>query len=59
MVTNELKKEKFRRTLAQKYQEEGKYEVAKNMLFKLHLDIDTVQKATGITKEDLQRIIKK
>jgi predicted transposase YdaD len=34
-------------------------EVAKNMLLKLRLDIDTVQKATELTKEELQQIIKK
>ncbi len=59
------------RSIAQKYREEGKYEgielgmkkgikkVAEDMLFKLHFDLDTVQKATGLNKEDLQRIIKK
>jgi hypothetical protein len=29
------------------------------MLLKLRLDIDTVQKATELTKEELQQIIKK
>jgi len=33
--------------------------VAKNMLLELNLDMDTVQKATGLPKEDLQKIIKK
>ena len=75
IITNEQEKEEIMRTLAQKYQEEGieigkyegikigKYEgikqVAENMLSELHLDLDTVQKVTGLTKEDLQRIIKK
>ena len=39
--------------------EKGIEKVAQNMLFKLHLDLDTVQKATGLTKEELQKIIKK
>jgi flagellar biosynthesis/type III secretory pathway protein FliH len=33
-------------------------EVAKNMLLKLHLDVDAVQKATELTKEELQEILK-
>ena len=32
-------------------------EIAKNML-KLHLDTDTVQKATGISKKELEQVIK-
>jgi predicted transposase/invertase (TIGR01784 family) len=38
--------------------QQGIMEVAKNMILKLHLDIDTVQKATELTKEELQEIIK-
>jgi hypothetical protein len=33
-------------------------EVARNMLVKLHLDLDIVQKATELTKEELQEILK-
>jgi predicted transposase/invertase (TIGR01784 family) len=33
-------------------------EIAKNLLFKLHLDIDTVQKATELTRQDLEEILK-
>ena len=29
------------------------------MLFKLHLDIDTLQKATELTKEELQELLKR
>ena len=31
--------------------------VAKNMLLKLHLDVDTVQKATELPKAELEKII--
>jgi predicted transposase/invertase (TIGR01784 family) len=31
--------------------------VAKNMLFKLHLDIDIVQKATELPKDELEKIL--
>ena len=33
-------------------------EVARNMFVKLHLDIDTVQKATELTRDELQEILK-
>jgi predicted transposase/invertase (TIGR01784 family) len=33
-------------------------EIAKNLLFKLHVDIDTVQKATELTRQDLEEILK-
>ena len=54
------------RSVAQEYIKQGLQqgilikarEVAKNMLLKLRLDIDTVQKATELTKEELQQIIK-
>jgi predicted transposase YdaD len=79
VATSEQEKNKFMRTIAQKYQEEGREigieegreigieegiekgieKVAQNMFFKLHFDLDTVQKATGLTKGNLQRIIKK
>ena len=46
---------------AQQLRQEGKkernLEVARNMLVKLHLDVDTVQKATELTKEELQEIL--
>jgi predicted transposase/invertase (TIGR01784 family) len=38
--------------------EKGRQEVARNMLVKLRLDIDTVQKATELNKEELQKILK-
>ena len=31
-------------------------EIAKNMLFNLHLDIDVVQKATGLSSEALRKL---
>ena len=42
----------------QKGKQEGRQEVARNMLVKLHLDLDTVQKATELTEEELQEILK-
>ena len=36
---------------------EGIFTVAKNMLLKLHLDIDTVQQATELPKAELEKII--
>jgi predicted transposase YdaD len=45
-------------TAAQQLRQEERLTVAKNMLVKLHLDIDTVQKATELTKEELQEILK-
>jgi predicted transposase/invertase (TIGR01784 family) len=71
IVINEQEKEDIMRSLAQKYRDEGieigQYrgiekgieKVAQNMLFNLHLDLDTVQKATGLTPKDLQQILKK
>jgi hypothetical protein len=38
--------------------EKGRQEVARNMLVKLRLDLDTVQKATELNKEELQKILK-
>lgn len=58
VITNEQEKEKFMRTLAQRYQEEAVKQVAQNMLFKLHLDVDTVQKATDLPKEAIQSLLK-
>jgi predicted transposase/invertase (TIGR01784 family) len=37
--------------------EEGKIEVAKALLLNLHLDIDSVQMATGLQKTDLEQIL--
>lgn len=31
-------------------------EIARNMLFKLHLGIDVVQKATGLSREELNNL---
>jgi hypothetical protein len=39
--------------------EKGIEKIAEDMLFKLHFDLDTVQKATGLTQEQLQRMMKK
>jgi predicted transposase YdaD len=62
ITTNEQEQEEFMRTLAQRYQEEGiqtgRLEIAKNMLFKLGLGIDTVQKATDLSKEVIQNLLK-
>jgi predicted transposase/invertase (TIGR01784 family) len=66
ITTNEQENEKFMRTLAQRYQEEGiqtgrqegRLEIAKNMLFKLNLGVDTVQKATDLSKEVIQNLLK-
>jgi predicted transposase/invertase (TIGR01784 family) len=38
--------------------QQEKLEIAKNMLLKLGLDIDTVQKATDLTKEKIQELFK-
>jgi hypothetical protein len=67
LITNQKEKEALMRSVAQEYIDKGMQqgilvkaeEVAKNMIFKLHLDLDTVQQATGLTKEYLQKIIKK
>jgi hypothetical protein len=40
-------------TAARQLERKGKQEVAKNMLVKLNLDVDTVQKATELTKGEL------
>lgn len=70
IIINDQEKEKFMRSVAQEYIEQGLQqgmkqgilikarEVAKNMLLKLRLDIDTVQKATELTKEEIQQILK-
>ena len=62
IIINEQEKDQFMRSVAQEYIEQGiiikAREVAKNMLLKLRLDIDTVQKATELTKEELQQILK-
>jgi hypothetical protein len=44
--------------LIQQGMQQEKLIIAKNMLLKLHLDIHTVQKATDITKEELEGILK-
>ncbi|MHB9147294.1 MAG: Rpn family recombination-promoting nuclease/putative transposase [Candidatus Amoebophilus sp.] len=67
IIINEQEKEEIMRSVAQEYIKQGiqqgllikSREVAKNMLLKLRLDIDTVQKATELTKEELQQILKK
>jgi predicted transposase YdaD len=66
LIINEQEKEELMRSVAQEYIEQGMQqgiliksrEVAKNMLLKLRLDIDTVQKATELPKEELQQILK-
>jgi predicted transposase YdaD len=62
VTRNEQENEKFMRTIAQRYQEEGiqtgRLEIAKNMLFKLNLGVDTVQKATDLSKEVIQNLLK-
>ena len=70
IITNEQEKEVFMRSVAQEYIEQGVQQgvqqgiikkakaVAKTMLLKLHLDIDTVQKATELSKEELQELLK-
>jgi hypothetical protein len=57
---------KYRReamNVAQQLRQEGKrvrnIEVAKNLLLKLHLGLDVVQKATGLTKIELEKILYK
>ena len=45
-------------TAARQLERKGRQEVARNMLVNLHFDIDTVQKATELTKEELQEILK-
>jgi recombination-promoting nuclease RpnB len=74
LITNQKEKEALMRSVAQEYIDKGiqqgiqqgmqqgilvkAEEVAKNMLFKLNLDLDTVQQVTGLTKEYLKRIKK-
>jgi predicted transposase YdaD len=36
---------------------EGKKETARNMLLRLHLDLDTVEKATQLPKDELEKIL--
>ena len=47
-------------TTAQQIRQEGieqeKQGIAKNMLFKLHLGMDVVQKATGLSREALNKL---
>jgi predicted transposase/invertase (TIGR01784 family) len=51
-------------TAAQQLRQEGKKEgmqaksvgIAKNMLSKLHLDMQTVAKATGLSEEELMKL---
>ena len=47
-------------TAAQQLRQEGiqqeKLEIAKNMLFQLHLGMDIVQKATSLSREELEEI---
>jgi predicted transposase YdaD len=71
IVINEQEKEKIMQSVmqsvAQEYMEKGMQQgmqqgmerVAQNMLFKLNLDLNTVQQATGLTKEELQKIKRK
>ena len=64
VVTNVEEKEAIMMTIAQAYQEEAlqqgvrdrNLEIASNMLLQLHLDIDTVQKATGLTREEVKKL---
>jgi hypothetical protein len=62
MITNEQEQEEIMRSIAQQYEEigieKGIENVAKNMLLELHLDIDTVQKATKLNKETIQNLLK-
>ena len=44
---------------AQQLRQEARLIIAKNMLVELRLDLDTVQKATELTKEELKEILKK
>jgi predicted transposase/invertase (TIGR01784 family) len=43
--------------LRQEGKQEGVKEVARNLLLKLGLDIDKVQAATGLTKNELEQLL--
>jgi predicted transposase/invertase (TIGR01784 family) len=57
VTISEQEKEKFMRTVAQKYHEEAIKQVAINMLAELHLDIDAVQKATKLNRGTIQNLL--
>ena len=42
--------------LIQQGMQQEKLEIAKNMLFQLHLGMDIVQKATSLSREELEQI---
>ena len=50
----------IRQTLRQEFLQQGmqtsNLAIARNMLFKLHLGIDVVQKATGLAREALKQL---
>jgi len=53
-------------TVAQEYIQQGvqqgiqqeKLPIARNLLLQLHLDMETVQKATSLSKKELEAILK-
>jgi predicted transposase YdaD len=74
IIINEQEKNKFMQSVAQEYIEQGirqgirqgmqqgiqtrNLEIARAMLLNLHLDADTVRKATDLTKEEIQELLK-
>ena len=54
-VTQAIKQEGLQQGMQQGMQQ-GLEKAAKNMLSNLHLDMDVVQKATGLSIESLKRI---
>ncbi len=71
-ASNKQEKEDIMTTIAQAYQQEAlqqgmqkgmqqgmqkeKLSIAKNMLFNLHLDMQAVEQATGLSQEELQKL---
>ena len=53
---NPQEKEEFMTTIAQAIKQEGILEIAKNMLSKLHLDIQVVKEATGLSIDELMKL---
>jgi predicted transposase YdaD len=65
VIINDQEKEEFMQTVAQEYidqglqkgQQETTQAIARRMFRELHLDMDTIQKATGLTKDELQKML--
>jgi hypothetical protein len=58
LITNSKQEtEKIMKSVAQQYVEQGVAQVARDMLFEFHLDLETVKRLTKLSQKDLNQII--